>query len=206
MRKNSFTNNMSKKSNEELEKIILEKSKYTNEALQAVIWELEDRNVIEIGEIVIEGVSNIDNEVLKEDKLEVDKNTTFEEFEVIPTLYSKSAILGFAIFFSPLFGSILLMLNLKVQNKIKERNNVIIFILSYTLLSYVVLNNYPKMVFLTLVFNVIGAILLIEYFWNKHLGRDLNYNKKSITKPLLISFMVLFFLVFIQFLPQMMGK
>ena len=47
MNTNSFTLKMSKKSKQELEKIYEEKSKYTEEAVQSVIWELENRNLIE---------------------------------------------------------------------------------------------------------------------------------------------------------------
>ena len=54
MRTNGFTLKMSKKSNVELEGIIEEKSKYTEEALQAAIWELENRNLIERDEIKLE--------------------------------------------------------------------------------------------------------------------------------------------------------
>ena len=46
MRQNSFSTNMRTKSNKELETILTEKDKYTEEALQAVTWELEDRNII----------------------------------------------------------------------------------------------------------------------------------------------------------------
>ena len=54
MRTNSFTQKMSKKSNTELEQIIQEKKNYTQEALQAVIWELENRRLIKKGEIKLE--------------------------------------------------------------------------------------------------------------------------------------------------------
>ena len=57
MRTNSFTQKMSKKSNTELEQIIQEKKNYTQEALQAVIWELENRRLIKKGEIKLEETS-----------------------------------------------------------------------------------------------------------------------------------------------------
>jgi hypothetical protein len=51
MRINNFTQNMLKKSNTELENILADKDAYTDEAIQAVIWELENRNIIEKGAI-----------------------------------------------------------------------------------------------------------------------------------------------------------
>ena len=46
MRTNNFTQNMLKKSNRELEHILEAKDIYTDEAIQAVIWELKNRNII----------------------------------------------------------------------------------------------------------------------------------------------------------------
>jgi hypothetical protein len=53
MRINNFTQNMLKKSNAELEHILEAKDIYTDEAIQAVIWELENRNLIEKNTIKI---------------------------------------------------------------------------------------------------------------------------------------------------------
>jgi len=206
MRKNSFTNNMSKKSNKELEEIIQDKEKYTNEALQAVVWLLEDRGLLQKDEIVIEGVSNITEEVEETIESNADKETNFEEFE-LPLLYSKSAIQGFTIFFSTFFGAILLMSNLKAQNQSKARKQVLLFVILFTIVSYIILNAFPSMMFLSLVFNVIGSLILIEYFWSKYLGKDIPFTKKRITKPLLISFSIVIFLVLIQFLlPELVGE
>ncbi|WP_405606497.1 hypothetical protein [Polaribacter sp. Asnod1-A03] len=196
---------MNKKSNDELEKIIQQKEKYTNEALQAVIWELEDRGLLKKDEIVLEGVVIEGDAVIKEEVIVTKEKSTFEEFE-LPLLYSKSAIQGFTIFFSPFFGAMLLMSNLKIQNKQKARNQVLIFVILYTILTYLVLSAFPTMMFLSLAFNVLGSLVLIEYFWNKNLGKNLNYTKKGITKPLLISFLVVLILVFIQFLPQLLEE
>ena len=123
MRENSFTKNMRNKSNQELDYIIENKDKYTPEALQAVVWELEDRSLIEQGEIDLPEIAviptketSIQNDALK--KTTLNKENPFEDFEQ-PTLYSKKAILGFSLFFSTIFGVVLLMYNLKVMNKQK---------------------------------------------------------------------------------------
>ncbi len=206
MRTNHFTNTMSKKSNEELDTIIQEKSKYTDEAIQAVIWELENRSLIEKDEIILEKTALEEESQENSIPKNVDENTesSFEEFEQ-PVLYSKMAILGFTFFFSPIFGAILLMSNLKAVNKPVARLQVLFFAIGYTVLSVFVLNYFPKTYFTTLIFNIIGYAVLTEFFWNKTLGKELQYIKKPVSRPLIISLLIISILVFLQFLPQMLG-
>ena len=199
MRTNTFTLKMSKKSNAELEGIIQDKSSYTEEALQAVIWELENRNLIEKDEIILEETAAVEGVQISE-KINEKNESVFEEFEK-PILYSKKAVQGFTIFFGPLFGAVLLMFNLKAVNKSKARMQVLVFGIGYTLLSFVGLSYLPKMFFITLIFNVIGYVVLVEYFWNQNLGKELQYTTKEITKPLIISLLILALVIFLQFLP-----
>tara|TARA_R110002096_G_scaffold404704_1_gene602540 strand:+ start:1245 stop:1877 length:633 start_codon:yes stop_codon:yes gene_type:complete len=203
MRENSFTKNMRNKSDSELAHIIENKEKYTPEALQAVVWELEERSLIEQGEIdfpefaeIPKNETPIQNEKLE--KTALNKENPFEDFEQ-PTLYSKKAILGFTLFFSTIFGVVLMMYNLKVMNKHKERTQVLIFGILYIVLSYALLEVLPKIYFITLIFNFIGYAILVEYFWNKYLGKDLQHEKKSVTKPLLISLAITVFFVVLIF-------
>lgn len=205
MRTNSFTNNMRLKSDAELETILEEKSKYTDQAIQAVIWELEDRNLIEKSESnYIETTLETDLVESKTSKKGLEKNESpFEEL-VLPTLYSKKAIQGFTIFFTTIFGAVLLMKNLKEMNKPKARIQVLVFGIIYTLISGIILNLIPKSIFLTLLFNLIGYAVLVEFFWNKNLGKALKYRNKQIWQPLIISIAILILLVFIQFLPQIL--
>jgi len=199
MRTNSFTQKMSKKSNTELEQIIQEKNNYTQEALQAVIWELENRRLIKKGEIKLEETSqNQDVQIFE--KFNENKESSIEELE-LPILYSKKAIQGFTIFFSTLFGAVLLMSNLKAVNNYKARFQVLVFGIGYTLLSAVVLHYLPKSFFTTLIFNLIGYVILTEFFWNTKLGKDAQYKNKKIKKPLTISLLILLFLILLQFLP-----
>ena len=201
MRTNSFTKKMSAKSNTELENIFENKSDYTDEAVQAVIWELENRNLIEKTEIsYLE--TQVNSEVTetstpKED-LENDESP-FEEL-VVPILYSKKAILGFSILFSTTFGVVLLMSNLKTMNKPKARVEVLVFGIAYIFFSIVLFNYLPKTFFIPILFNIIGYAVLTEYYWNKNLGKDLQHRKKEIWKPLIISISMIVLLVFLQLL------
>jgi hypothetical protein len=199
MSTNNFTQNMLKKSNAALENILEDKKMYTDEAIQAVIWELENRNIIEKGSITHNPVIS-EKEVLIEEK-EVDKahHEVSSEVRDFPILYSKRAIQGFTIFFSTFFGAVLLMSNLKKMNKPKARVEVLVFGISYTFLTIILLDYLPKTFFITLLFNLVGYAVLVEYFWNKNLGKELQHQKKQISKPLIISFAILGFLVFLQF-------
>ena len=190
---------MLKKSNAELENILEDKKIYTDEAIQAVIWELENRNIIEKVAIT-HNLDILEKDVLIEEKeLEKANHEASSEATLLPILYSKRAIQGFTIFFSTLFGAVLLMSNLKKMNKPKTRVEVLVFGISYTFLTIILLDYLPKTFFLTILFNLVGYAVLVEYFWNKNLGKELQHQKKQISKPLIISFAILGLLVFLQF-------
>jgi hypothetical protein len=206
MRTNSFTLKMSKKSDLELETIIKEKDNYTEVAIQAVIWELENRNLIEKSSIPYQEPKNKENLTdasISEEVLD-NNESPFQEL-VLPILYSKKTIQGFTILFSTIFGVALLMSNLKAMNKPKARIEVLVFGIIYTLFTTVLLNYLPKMFFITLLFNIIGYAVLTEYYWNKNLGRNLQHRKKEIWKPLIISISITVLLVFLLFSPQILG-
>ena len=202
MKQNSFTRNMRLKSNKELEDILKEKNRYTKEALQAVIWEMESRNLIEKSEVHFEENTLRDISVSKEGTN--DHKSSYEKL-VLPILYSKKAIQGFTIFFTTIFGAVLLMHNLKEMNKLKARNQVLIFGIVFTILSAILLNYLPKMFFITLLFNLIGYAVLIEFFWKNHLEKELEFTKKEVWKPLTISITIVLLLLFLQLLPKIFG-
>ena len=202
MKQNSFTRNMRLKSNKELEDILKEKNRYTQEALQAVIWEMESRNLIEKSEVHFEENTLRDISVSKE--VTNDHKSSYEKL-VLPILYSKKAIQGFTIFFTTIFGAVLLMHNLKEMNKLKARNQVLIFGIVFTILSAILLNYLPKMFFITLLFNLIGYAVLIEFFWKNHLEKELEFTKKEVWKPLTISITIVLLLLFLQLLPKIFG-
>ena len=200
MRTNNFTQNMLKKSNAELENILEDKKTYTDEAIQAVIWELENRNIIEKGCHYSQSGYFRKRCFIRRKRI---RHSLIMRLHLkqrsFPILYSKRAIQGFTIFFSTLFGAVLLMSNLKKMNKPKTRVEVLVFGISYTFLTIILLDYLPKTFFLTILFNLVGYAVLVEYFWNKNLGKELQHQKKQISKPLIISFAILVLLVFLQF-------
>jgi hypothetical protein len=207
MIENSFSNKMRKKSDQELATIFEQKDSYTDEAIEAVVLELDARNLLD-NAIVLkykkvqeenENKARVKESVISEND-RVDESP-FEEL-VQPVLYSKKAIQGFTIFFSTLFGAVLLMSNLKEMNKPKERLQVLLFGIGYTVFTLVLLNFIPRVFFITLIFNIVGYAVLVEYFWNKFLGKETEHQKKAIAKPLIISLCILILIISLQFLPQ----
>lgn len=195
---------MSLKSNKELEIILKEKNDYNQEAIQAVVWEMEVRNLIQKTDDLYKDTFKESDAIQPVEKA-IDHNEHLSREMLLPHLYSKRAIQGFTLFFSTIFGVLLLMQNLKEMNKPVARNQVLFFGIVYTTISAILLNYLPKMFFVTLLFNMIGYAILSEFFWNKNLGNKLAYQKKEIWKPLMISFAVMLLLLLLQFLPQILG-
>ena len=192
------------KSNKELKTILKKNNDYTQEAIQAVIWEMENRNLIDKSDVLYKNTFKENNQIDTDEK-NLDNNENPSKELILPVLYSKRAIQGFTIFFTTIFGAVLLMYNLKEMNKLKERNQVLIFGIVFTILSAILLNYLPKMIFTTLLFNLIGYAVLIEFFWKNNIEKELEYAKKEVWKPLTISIIILLLLLFLQLLPQILG-
>ena len=192
------------KSNKELKTILKKNNDYTQEAIQAVIWEMENRNLIDKSDVLYKNTFKENNQIDTDEK-NLDNNENPSKELILPVLYSKRAIQGFTIFFTTIFGAVLLMYNLKEMNKLKERNQVLIFGIVFTILSAILLNYLPKMIFTTLLFNLIGYAILIEFFWKNNIEKELEYAKKELWKPLTISIIIVLLLLFLQLLPQILG-
>jgi tetrahydromethanopterin S-methyltransferase subunit D len=120
-------------------------------------------------------------------------------------IYSKLAILVFSIFFSPLIGGILLMLNLRSVGYKKEGTRVLLFAIGYQLISSVAISyvaqmmrikpndpailQNPQIIVGMLILNIVGGGLLAEYFFKKYFPHD-DYQHKSIWKALLITILI----------------
>lgn len=118
------------------------------------------------------------------------ENSTLKQEETVPELYSKTLILLFSILFSMIFSAVLLMSNLKSLGKGKARVQVLLFSVLYLVATALALQVFELPLNLTFVANVIGAAILNEYFWNKLIGKDLEYTRKSWVKPLIISVII----------------
>ena len=110
--------------------------------------------------------------------------------EELPQLYSKRLILIFALIFSTIFAAVLLMSNLKSLGKRRESYLVLFFTVFYMMAAVILIQVLGLPPDLTFVANVIGAAILNEFFWNKYIGRDQEFQKKSWVKPAIISLLI----------------
>lgn len=190
------------KSDAELEQIVSDSERFMEQARVAAIEVLKERQgsteSIQLAEQDIK-VNQEKKKRQEEKKAEVKRQKYITEDPNAPALHSKRVITVFATVFTTIFGAVLLMQNLRETGNQKARNEVLIFGILYTIGCIIVINLIDIQANIALVFNLGGAILLTEVFWNKHLGKDTLYRKRSWIKPAVISvaITVLFILIMI---------
>lgn len=108
----------------------------------------------------------------------------------LPKLYSKRLILGFSIFFSTIFAAALLIANLRKLEKQAAAAWVLLFAMGYLVATAVIMAVFNIAPQLSVVANVVGAAILNEFFWNKYLGSEIEFEKKSWVKPAIISVLI----------------
>ena len=119
------------------------------------------------------------------------ENSLEREQNEIPKFYSKKAILGFSIFFSPIFGGILLMQNLKEIGMKKEAKTVLNTSIILTVLPFLLAWLMEKEVSTyTFLVNLIGGLVLSEFYFGLYIPKEQIFESKKIWKPLLISLMI----------------
>lgn len=123
-----------------------------------------------------------------------DQNNSFDkDLNIVekPYIYSHKSIWGFSIFFSSIFGGVLLMQNLRDLGKKKEANIVLIVSILYTVITFVIVNIPEKSIsLLTMAFNFVGGYILSEYFFKSYIPEAEIYPRKKIWKPLIISIII----------------
>ncbi|MGE4514266.1 MAG: hypothetical protein AB7E26_10710 [Chryseobacterium sp.] len=109
----------------------------------------------------------------------------------LPKIYSKQSILGFSIFFSTLFGGVMLYKNLIETKKKTEAYIVLGFSVVLTVIQVVLemmLEN-PKTSYAYL-WGLVGGYILAYYFFPKYFPNEEQYHKKSIWIPLIIGILI----------------
>lgn len=128
------------------------------------------------------------------------------------TIYSKWAILGFSIFFSPLIGGILLMINLRSVGFKRQGTGVLLFSVIYQFVSTAVIASVMKLppnvnrialfqntqfLIYNLVAQIIGGGILAEYFYKKYFPAD-QYKYKSVWRPLAVMLIITLAISFLR--------
>ena len=108
----------------------------------------------------------------------------------LPRLYSKRVIYVFSVLFSTIFGTVILMSNLKQIGEKKGRMEVLIFGIIFMLGTAVTLTTVKLQTNLGIPLNILGGLILNEFFWNRYIGRDTPFEKKSWHKPAMISALI----------------
>ncbi len=129
---------------------------------------------------------------------ETEENAQNQNEEKLPQLYSKRLILAFSIFFSPIFAAALLVYNLRSLGQKAAATWVLLFALGYITATALVMQAYNISPSLAIIANVIGAAILNEFFWNKYIGSETEFEKKSWIKPTAISIGILMLLFFLM--------
>ena len=160
---------------------------YLDEMILAVLDECEKRKLFFPGAEALR--ASITARIVVPETVVV--NEPVEEVEAVkPDLYSQTVILAFTIFFSPLFGGIMLAMNVWKVNK-KAVWQVILFSVVFTAfagyLSYYVLAPGS---FAAILIRIGGALVLSELLWNHLIGKGVAYNKRKIIIPLVIALLI----------------
>jgi hypothetical protein len=188
-----FLRNFKNYSESDLMQVINDKKIYVEEARQAASQILEERRVVakNISE------NNCENKLQNEasvtivgNSINLNSNKSLLTDDInAPLLYSKVVIRVFSILFSTLFGSVLLMTNLKEVKNSTAKIQVLLFGIIYSLLSILLITCLDTRN-LTMPLNFIGSWILSEYFWNKYIGKETIYRKRNWYKALIISILV----------------
>lgn len=205
---NQYATYYKRRPTDELKEIAFQKDLYHEEARIAALLELKSRGE-EISEEESEELELLTLRakqiVEKQEDVEVKGST---QAEVLPEWYSPAAILGFSIFFSVIFGGVLMYANLRKVGKKAEAATAILISLGIMFISAFVAHSYQMNQWIVLLANVSGALILIEYFWKKHLGYQTKFKRKPLTKAILISVGITLCLamVFVYFFPGQLPK
>lgn len=120
-------------------------------------------------------------------------------------IYSKSAIRGFSIFFSTIFGGALLYYNLLTAGYKNAARMVLFFSVLYSILVVFLVSTFFNYNGASIVLNVVGGFILSDYFFPKYFP-DKDYYPKPIWKALGVSVLICLVMVLILYysgnLPQ----
>lgn len=115
----------------------------------------------------------------------------FEEIiEEKKPIYGKWAILSFCVFFSPIFGGFMLRQNLKEKGEVKMGWAILFLSFGLACITAALATTPFRGPGTTFVANLLEGAFLVEFVFKKHFPNEEAYPKKSVTKPLAISFFV----------------
>jgi len=115
------------------------------------------------------------------------ETSIFDEVKALPVYFSERAVFVFSLLFGVLFGSVLMAVNLKNSKEKKGIWQVIVFGILYSSAAIYILELIPKSNSgLTIGLNGGGAYVLKLLFWDRYIGKDVNYTKRSVLIPAIV--------------------
>ncbi|QKJ31454.1 hypothetical protein HQ865_17330 [Mucilaginibacter mali] len=115
-----------------------------------------------------------------------------DEQEGAVELYSKWPIRLFSLFFSPIFGGILLMINLRKVGYKQAGTRVLLFSIAYTFATAILLGGMGITGgIIPIVFNLMGGVILSDYYYKKYFPDD-DYYPRPVWGALAVALLVYF--------------
>ncbi len=193
-----YANKMATKTELELLEYFNNHHKYVPVAVLAAVAELQKRGRLftEAELATLESERQAIRQAAQAEAAATEAEAEPEETGEVSRLYTPNAIVGFSIFFSLLFGAILLATNIRETNNRRGSWVVIGFSIVYMAVEVTLFQLYKNST-LTLGLNLIGALILNFYFWPKYIGFGRAYEAKPIWRALLISILIILPLILI---------
>ncbi len=110
-------------------------------------------------------------------------------------IYSKMAVLGFCVFFSPVFGGVLLRKNLVDHGQRQAGLYALLISILLTGITALITNLWIRNAATTYVSNLIEGTIMVEYFYRKYFPNEAQIEKKSVLRPIFISLLIVLVLL-----------
>lgn len=180
---------------ESLNIYIEQRYKYIPEIVKAAVAELQKRGRVfsqeELEQIYNDIGVKAEEDKKKDEAVFAKDQPHFTDDANAPEYYSPRLIRVFSVLFSVFFGSIMMAMNLSRTPSKKGIAEVIIFGLLYTLVLILLGSQLPSNSGgLGIVLNITGGFLLEYFFWNKYIGKETAYRKRSFVAPLVIGLII----------------
>ncbi len=131
-----------------------------------------------------------------------DQLTDFDK----PAIYSRNAVRGFAIFFSAIFGGVLLMQNLDSIGKRGEGRIAFAISVGITICQVVIGMLIGQTTSsMGIIISILGASALSEFVYKKYIPNEVEYSKRRIWKPLIIGLIIFIPLVALAIYGNLQG-
>lgn len=186
------------KSDEELHHIIDNREKYLPESVLTAVSELQERGI----EFSEEEKGTIEDDMQARVEIAEEagnvyggifsgayKNCLVDDPDAY-SFYSRRIIKVFTFFFSALFGSVMMAMNIWKTKNTTGVVLVLIFGIGITILENIIAAAANLNSGVNIFLGIIGAYLIDILFWNKYIGKTTLYKARSYQTPLIIGILM----------------